>query len=124
MIEYIDARLRLWGRWAISRLDGGAGEVAMFDYGEPKTARYCSVPLIEDQCLSIGAAVDWLGTRRAELAQLVQWHYRDGVAYPATQLAAMLHVSERVYWYRLERAQIDILGWLMARESHGTYLER
>lgn len=119
MIEFIDTRLRAWGRWSTMRLDGDVGMVAAgFDYREPeeRAARYCSTPLIADQCLLTDSAVAWLLLRCPVLGRTVRYHYRDGARYTAEQCAAYLGVRKRAYFYRIEAAHLEILDYLIARE--------
>lgn len=118
MIEFIDTRLRAWGQWSTMRLDGDMGMVAAC-YTEPEmhAGRYCSTPLIQEQCLLTESAVAWLLLRCPALGRTVRYHYRDGVRYSADQCAAFLGVRRRAYFYRIEQAHLEILEYLIAREG-------
>ena len=114
MIDYVDARLKLWGRWSFERFDGGSGLCAGRDMHG--SARYCSMPLIREDCIITESAVDWLSARHAPLALMVRLHYREGSAYTAQHCAQLAGVSRRAFYLGLDRAHLEILGYLTERE--------
>jgi hypothetical protein len=121
VIDYVDLRLQQWGRWCMARLDGDLGStVHGFGYCEPDygPGRYCSTPLIREECMLTQAAVTWLAIcGKRMLQEAVVMHYRDGIKETAEACAARLAICRRTYFYRIERAHLDIMGYLTQQQS-------